>query len=190
MRGYLVFVVRYALALLFFIVGFSYYFSHIPVKTPPPRDKGVVLQGVTIRLYPKSDPKASWIFSADRIENNPARQFSVVSGLKSGARYVNGKLDLTLSAPSVSIDRNDNLTMPYAHIEIPQECYQIDLGGENKAPVRILQNQGFNAPTFKLSGPGISIHGEGFTSDFKLEEASWQKGEDIVEMDNVKECKQ
>lgn len=181
---------RYALALLLLIAASSYYFAHLPVHEPPKREKGVVLEGVTIRLYPKSDPDAEWIFHAGKIENNPARQTSKATDLSQGARYVGGDLDLTLEAPEVSIDRNDNLTLPYATIVIPKECYTIRLGGEGKAPVRILQDRGFSAPTFTLEGPGISIRGEGFRSDFKLEEASWERGEDIVEMDNVKECQQ
>ncbi|WP_293174831.1 hypothetical protein [Oceanithermus sp.] len=179
---------RFALLMLLAIAATSYYFAHLPVQTPPPREKGVVLEGVTLRLYPKSDPKAEWVFYAGRIENNPARQTSVATGLKEGARYVDGELDLTLTAPEVTIDRNDDLTMPYAEIEIPRECYQIQLGGEGEPPVRIRQNQGFFAPTFTLKGPGISIRGEQFRSDFQLEDASWTNGEDIVEMDNVKEC--
>ena len=179
---------RYALALLLLIAARSYYFAHLPVRKPAPRERGVVLEGVTIRLYPKSDPDAEWIFHARRVENNPARQTSKATGLSGGARYVGGKLDLKLEAPEVSIDRNDNLTLPYASIEIPEECYHIELGGAGQSPVRILQDRGFTAPTFTLKGPGVAIHGDGFRSDFKLEDASWAHGEDIVEMDNVKEC--
>jgi len=183
-------VTRYALALLLLIAAGSYYFAHLPVRQPPPREQGVVLEDVTIRLYPRSDPDAEWIFRAGRIENNPARRSSKVVELSEGARYVKGKLDLTLNAPTVTIDRNDNLTLPYATIEIPKECYTIQLGGQGQSPVRILQDRGFSAPTFTLKGPGISIHGDGFRSDFKLEDAQWEHGEDIVEMDNVKECNQ
>jgi len=174
--------------MLLLIAISSYYFAHLPIHEPPKREKGVVLEEVTIRLYPKSDPDAEWVFFAGKIENNPARQTSKATNLSQGARYVNGELDLTLSAPEVSIDRHDNLTLPYATIKIPKECYVIQLGGEGESPVRILQDQGFTAPKFTLQGPGISIRGEGFRSDFKLEEASWERGEDIVEMDNVKEC--
>ena len=181
-------MIKYALALLLLIAASSYYFAHLPVREPPKREKGVVLEGVTIRLYPKADPDAEWIFHAGKIENNPARQMSKATDLSLGSRYVNGELDLTLESPWVSIDRNDNLTLPYAKIEIPKECYTIQLGGEGEAPVRILQDRGFVAPKFTLKGPGISIRGQGFHSDFKLEEASWERGEDIVEMDNVKEC--
>jgi len=181
-------VTRYALLLLTLIAGASYYFANLPVTPPPPREKGVVLEGVRLRLYPKSDPKAEWVFYAERIENNPARQVSEAEGLREGARYVDGELDLTLAAPRVTIDRNDDLTLPYAVVEIPKECYVIQLGSEGGPPVRILQDRGFTAPTFTLAGPGISIRGEGFRSDFKLEDASWENGEDIVEMDNVKEC--
>jgi len=183
-------VTRYALALLLLIAASSYYFAHLPVRHPQKRERGVLLENVTIRLYPSSDPDAEWVFYADKIENNPARKTSRASGLSRGVRYVNGELDLTLEAPEVSIDRHDNLTLPYATIEIPKECYTIKLGGKGESPVRIVQDKGFSAPTFALEGPGISIRGEGFESDFKLEEASWEHGEDIVEMDNVKECKQ
>ncbi len=179
---------RYAVLLLLAIAGVSYYFANLPVTPPPPRERGVVLEGVRLRLYPKSDPKAEWVFYAERIENNPARQTSKAGGLREGARYVDGELDLTLAAPEVTIDRNDDLTLPYANIEIPRECYEIRLGSEDEPPVRIRQDRGFYAPTFTLLGPGISIRGERFNSDFKLEEASWENGEDIVEMDNVKEC--
>ena len=183
-------MIRSALALLALIAISSYYFAHLPVREAARLEKEVILEQVSIRLYPKSDPDAEWVFYADKIVNNPARKISKVTGLSHGARYVNGKLDLSLEAPEVSIDRYDNLTLPYATIKIPQECYTIQLGGAGKAPVRVLQDHGFTAPTFTLQGPGISIKGEGFRSDFKLEEASWERGEDIVEMDNVKECSQ
>jgi len=181
-------VVRFALVMLLAIAAVSYYFAHLPVRQAPAREKGVVLENVALRLYPKKDPRAEWVFYAGRIENNPAQQSSVATDLTEGARYVDGELDLTLEAPEVTIDRHDNLTLPYARIEIPKECYEIQLGGEGEAPVRIRQDQGFYAPTFTLKGPGISIRGKRFHSDFKLEEASWSDGEDIVEMDNVKEC--
>lgn len=179
---------RYALLLLLAIAAASYYFANMPVSSPPPRKKGVELEGVTLRLYPRSDPKAEWIFHAARIENSPARRISEATGLNQGARYVNGKLDLTLDAPKVVIDRNDDLTLPYATITIPRECYEIHLGDEGEPPVRIRQDQGFFSPTFTLIGPGISVRGVRFRSDFKLEEASWENGEDIVEVDHVKEC--
>ena len=179
---------RYALGLLLLIAASSYYFAHLPVNGPQKREKGVLLENVTIRLYPSSDPNAEWVFYANKIENNPARKTSMATGLERGARYVDGELDLTLEAPEVSIDSHDNLTLPYATIEIPKECYTIRLGGVGESPVRIVQDRGFSAPTFELEGPGISIRGEGFESDFQLEEASWERGEDIVEMDNVKEC--
>ncbi|WP_456447753.1 hypothetical protein [Oceanithermus sp.] len=179
---------RYAVLLLLGIAAASYYFANLPVSSPPPRDRGVELTGVKLRLYPRSDPKAEWVFYAARIENSPAKRTSVATGLREGARYVDGELDLTLDAPEVTIDRNDDLTLPYAVIRIPRECYEIKLGGQGEPPVRIRQDRGFYAPTFTLTGPGISVRGERFRSDFKLEEASWENGEDIVEMDNVKEC--
>lgn len=181
---------RYAAILLLALAAASYYFANLPVSEPPPRERGVLLEGVKLRLYPKSDPNAEWVFYAGRIENNPSRHISKASDLREGARYVNGELDLTLSAPEVTIDRNDDLTLPYASIEIPRECYNIRLGDEGQPPVRIRQNKGFFAPTFYLRGPGISIKGENFESDFKLEEASWENGEDIVVMDSIKECNQ
>ncbi len=182
-------MVRYALALLALLFAAAYWLA----REAPPEPKAAIgeaeLFGVRFRLYPEADPKAEWIFAAGQVDYDPGRRESRVIGLSRGERWVGGELDLKLTAQEVRIDRYDNLLMPEAEVEIPKECWRIELSGTGGQPVRIDQRRGFYAPKFRLEGPGVRVEGEGFRADFGLEEASWRSGREEWRTGEENACK-
>jgi len=144
--------------------------------SPPAGPGAARMLGVELRLYPAADPEADWLFTAREVSYDPARKTSRIRGRVTGERRVGGELDLRLSAEEVELDRNDNLRMRRAVVEIPRECWRIELEGEGGTPVVIDQRRGFSAPRFTLTGPGVRVEGREFRSDFGLKEASWRSG--------------
>ncbi|MBF6596462.1 MAG: hypothetical protein IVW51_18705 [Thermaceae bacterium] len=166
-------MVRTALIALAVIVALSVFLVTRPVPPAPTPPKGVRLENVRLTLYPEQDPKARWEFAAAQVEQDPATRESKVTGLQTGQRYVGNTLDLRLYAPSVVIDRQDNMRVPYAKVEILKGCYNVQLGAEGQFPVIIDQRQGFKAPTVLITSPTISVDGVNFISDFGITNPSW-----------------
>ncbi|RDI95794.1 hypothetical protein DV704_05855 [Meiothermus sp. QL-1] len=167
-------MVRAAVAALAAIVLLSLYLTHRPLPTPQAPSQGVRLENVALTLYPEQDPKARWEFEAERVEQDPATREARVSGLRSGQRFVEGKLDLRLYAPEVTIDRADNLRLPYARVEILKGCYTVHLGQMGEPPVIIDQREGFRAPSVYITAPSLEVRGKDFKSDFGIENPSWR----------------
>ncbi len=182
-------MVRYAVLLLALLLLAAYWLGREPAPVPHRAIGEAELFGVQFRLYPEADPRAEWVFRASQIDYDPARRESRAIGLSQGERWVDGKLDLKLTAREVRIDRYDNLTMPEAEVEIPKECWRIELTGRPSQPVRIDQRRGFFAPRFRLEGPGVRVEGEGFRSDFGLENASWHSGREEWRTGEKNDCK-
>lgn len=182
-------MVRLALGFLAALFLLAFWVTSLPVPELGAAPAGVRLQGVTLSLYPDQDPTAVWRFTADSVVQDPATREARISQLKQGARYLDGKLDLTLSAPEVTIDREDNLGVPYATIYIPSVCWTLELGGPGQLAVQINQAQGYRAPTVKVTGPGIDIRARDLVSDFKLENPSWQVIRETYTTDGVQDCK-
>jgi len=161
-------VVRTALLALAVIIGLSIFLTSRPIPVPPLASKGVRLENVKLTLYPEQDPKAKWEFAAGQVEQDPASREAKVSNLQSGQRYVDNKLDLRLWALEITIDRQDNLRVPYARAEILDGCLIVELGGAGEQPVLIDQRQGFNAPSVKIDSPSLVGTAKGFKSDFQI----------------------
>ncbi|GEM86672.1 hypothetical protein [Meiothermus granaticius] len=166
-------MVRTALIALAVIVALSVFLVTRPVPPPPTPPQGVRLENVHLTLYPEQDPKARWEFSAAEVEQDPGTREARVSGLQTGQRYVENTLELRLFAPVVTIDRQDNLRLPYAKVEILKGCYSVQLGAAGQSPVTIDQRQGFKAPSVLITSPTIQVDGVNFTSDFGIQNPSW-----------------
>lgn len=166
-------MVRTALLALAVIVALSVFLVTRPVPPAPTPPKGVRLENVRLTLYPEQDPKARWEFAAAQVEQDPGTREAKVSGLQTGKRYVENTLDLRLFAPTVTIDRQDNLRVPYAKVEILKGCYNVQLGAEGQTPVNIDQREGFKAPSVLIKSPTISVDGVNFASDFGIKNPSW-----------------
>lgn len=179
---------RYGAIVLVLILLAGFYFSRLPVPEAPPPAQGAVLEDIELTLYPEADPEAHWVFTAERVVQDPQTDLATVSGIGSGIRYVDGKVDLTLDAPEITIDYRDNLRALQAEVYIPRECWRVELYGEPNDPVLIDQRLGFRAQRMQLSGPGLEVTGVDFTSDFQLEEASWREGRESWQSGDVEEC--
>lgn len=167
-------MVRSALIALVTIVVFSVFLSTRPIPSPAIPNRGVKLENVQLTLYPEQDPKARWEFRASQVEQDPGTREAKVTGLQSGRRYVEDRLDMRLAAPEVVIDRSDNLRVPYARVEILKGCYTVDLGKPGEAPVTIDQREGFRAPSVHITAPSLEVRGKDFRSDFAIENPSWR----------------
>ena len=168
---------RFALALALLLLGLLAFLFRPPAVSQEGGGEGR-FEEVEFWLFPKADPDARWRFSAQAVDYDADRRQIEVSGMAEGARYVEENTDLLLYAERVTIDRFDNLRMPQAVVELPNECWRLELEGSEERPVRIDQNQGFYAPSFVLRGPGLRVEGKGFRSDFALENVTWRSGKE------------
>lgn len=167
-------MVRTALVALVAIVVFSVFLVTRPIPSPAAPSRGVRLENVQLTLYPEQDPKARWEFVASQVEQDPGTREAKITGLQSGQRFVEDRLDLRLSAPEVTIDRADNLRLPYAKVEILKGCYTVNLGKPGEMPVTIDQREGFRAPSVLITAPSLEVRGTDFKSDFGIENPSWR----------------
>lgn len=167
-------MVRPALVTLGAIVVLSLFLVSRPVPTPGTPNRGVRLENVRLTLHPEQDPKARWEFTATQVEQDPGTREARVTGLQSGQRFVDNRLDMRLSAPEVIIDRADNLRLPYARVEILKGCFTINLGRPGETPVTIDQREGFRAPSVFITAPSLEVRGKDFRSDFGIENPSWR----------------
>lgn len=162
-------MVRPALFALAAIVLLSIVLVSRPIPAPPPPSRGVVLENVKLTLYPEQDPSAHWEFVAGRVEQDPSTREAKVTGLQTGQRFVQTRLDMRLSAPEVTIDRIDNMRVPYAKAEILKGCMIVELGKAGLPAVTIDQRQGFDAPSVSIESPKMIGTAKGFKSDFQIE---------------------
>ena len=167
-------MVRPALIALGVIGVLSLFLVSRPVPAPASPNRGVKLENVRLTLYPEQDPKARWEFAAAQVEQDPGTREARVTGLQSGQRYVENRLDMRLFAPEVTIDRADNLRLPYARVEILKGCYTVNLGKPGEMPVTIDQREGFRAPSVFIMAPSLEVQGKDFKSDFGIENPSWR----------------
>lgn len=167
-------MVRTALVALVAIVLLSVFLVTRPIPSPATPNRGVRLERVQLTLYPEQDPKARWEFSAAQVDQDPSTREAKVTGLQSGERYVEGRLDMRLFAPEVVIDRVDNLRLPYAKVEILKGCYTVNLGKPGEMLVTIDQREGFRAPSVYITAPSLEVQGKDFRSDFGIENPSWR----------------
>ncbi len=75
----------------------------------PREEAGVRLQGVAFALFPEEEG-VEWRFLAEEMVEEGG-VFRIRGGI-SGARYVEGRLDLRLFAPEVVVEPGDNLRLP------------------------------------------------------------------------------
>ncbi|MGC8968838.1 MAG: hypothetical protein ACP5JV_11175 [Thermus sp.] len=127
---------------------------------------GVRLEGVEFRLFPEEEG-VEWRFRAEEMVEEGG-VFRIRGGL-SGARYVEGRLDLRLFAPEVVVEPGDNLRLPYARVEILQGCYRLELSAPGRGEVLIRQKEGFQAPWVRIEAPNLRGEAWEFRSDFALE---------------------
>lgn len=168
-------VLRVSGLLLLAILAFGLLFSLLPAR-PHAGASGVTLSSARLSLYPEQDPGAVWRFQAREVRVNPELNENTLGGLGRGERWVRGqdgksRLDLTLSAPSLTIDGDDNLHTARATIYIPADCTTLTLQGREGRPVVINQQSGYSAAYGSLSSPSVRVEYDDFTSDFAFHNA-------------------
>lgn len=144
---------------------FAAVFALLPTRSPR-TETGATLQGVSLTLYPASDPDAFWNFEAAQVVSDPLSGETYLSDLQGGGRWLRerdaagqptGKpvLDARLDAEDLTIDRQDNMETSAATITLVKECAVVQLSGNAAQPVRVEQNVGFSAPLAEVDSPAI-----------------------------------
>jgi hypothetical protein len=136
-----------------------------PPQAPEVRP-GVRLMGVEFTLFPEEEG-VEWRFRAEEMVEEGG-VFRIRGGL-SGARYVEGRLDMRLFAPEVVVEVGDNLRAPFARVEILKGCYRLELSAPGKGEVLIRQKEGFLAPWVRIEAPNLRGEALDFRADFALE---------------------
>lgn len=138
--------------------------------TAKPQDAGgVQLSGVEMRLYPSQDPNAVWRFGAKHIRYDPQLRQSVLTELEEGQRWVNGKLDMTLQASSLTIDVNDNLLTTQAKLFLPSLCTSVEMGDKAYPNgVTINQNVGFSGRKVHYQDANTTLTAKSIRANFDL----------------------
>ncbi|THF68500.1 hypothetical protein E7T06_16355 [Deinococcus sp. Arct2-2] len=148
------------------LVLFALIFAFLPSGNQAGAGTGAKLSGVALSLYPARDEGAVWRFRAANVSSDPVAGETRLSGLSDGKRLLREKnkagiytgretLDATLTAPSLTIDSQDNMTTQKARITLVAECADIDLTG-NAQPVKIEQGYGFTAPLAVIDSPDVT----------------------------------
>ncbi|MGI8747637.1 MAG: hypothetical protein ACR2J4_04680 [Deinococcus sp.] len=162
--------------LLLAILAFGLLFSLLPAR-PRAGASGVTLSSARLSLYPEQDPGAVWRFQAREVRVNPLLSENTLDGLGRGERWVRGqdgksRLDLTLSAPSLTIDGDDNLRAGEATLYIIQDCSTLTLRGSGEAGVLINQRGGFSAPYLRVASPDLNAEYDDVTASFDFSQFS------------------
>ena len=178
---------RVSLIALGILILLGLVLSFLPSSAKPPLGE-VTLENVDLVLYPAADPNAKWTFKAGIVKYNPESRSSVAEQLSEGRRLVNGKLDLTLKAKSITIDSNDNLQTQKADIFIPDGCWALKLGRDGAAQVQIDQNAGYRAPYIDVNSPYYSYTGEEFSASFDMKVTDSRRNKDRASIDNGQSC--
>ena len=129
----------------------------------------VTLEDVALELYPAADANAKWLFKAQNVTYNPETRESIVTGLEDGRRLVADQLDLTIKAPNLTIDSQDNLRTQQAEIYVVKGCWLVKLGQPTGNSVLIDQNSGYQAPYADIRGPNLRSKGGPLDASFDLE---------------------
>ncbi|MDT3683311.1 MAG: hypothetical protein ROY82_12655 [Truepera sp.] len=128
----------------------------LPGRETAVPDAAIELQSAALTLYPQSDPTAVWYFSAPEAEYFPDRQETTLVKVDDGRRTVDGVTDFTLTAESVTIDRNDDLRGEHMHAHLVEDDLDLDMTGKGSRLVLINQRAGrFEVPHAVMSGPDL-----------------------------------
>ena len=179
---------------------FAVVFALIPASSPR-TETGATLNGVSLTLYPASDPDAYWKFDADTVVNDPLSGETHLSTLKEGGRWIQEldaagqptgqvALDAGLAADDLTIDRQDNMVTDSATITLVRECAVVKLSGNDKQPVRVEQNTGFSAPLAELDSPGVmgKVVDMQMTFDFEILKSNDEQSSFGWDMNSTERC--
>ena len=147
---------RIALAVFVVVAAGLILLAGLPGERQDVPDESILLSDVDLTLFPQADPAAAWTFSAPQVVYEPAQRATTLVDLESGARVVDGEVDLRLAASSVTIDAREDLRaeLMYALLSGSGEC--LTMIGQEADPVLVDQAQGrFVIPVLELQGEGF-----------------------------------
>ena len=186
---------RLALIALAALIIFGVVVSVLPAPKSEAKAE-VLLEGVSLELYPAADPDAKWLFSAKDVRYNPETRESTVRLEGIGQRVLKGKVDLELRSDVLTIDSQDNLRLIKADVFVPEGCYALRLQnkndlGEGAGFVTIDQNSGYAAPFIHMRYQGSKSELYGFTSGFALDNTKFAddaRNKFLSDIDSKESC--
>jgi hypothetical protein len=186
---------RLALIALAALIIFGVVVSILPAPKSEAKAE-VLLEGVSLELYPAADPDAKWFFSAKDVRYNPETRESTVRLEGIGQRVLKGKVDLELRSDVLTIDSQDNLRLIKADVFVPEGCYALRLQnkndqGEGSGFVTIDQNSGYSAPFIHMRYQGSKSQLYGFTSGFALDNTKFAedpRNKFLSDIDSKESC--
>ena len=118
----------------------------------PPAE--VLLNDVSVVLYPRADEEAVWRFASPQVDYSPDSSTSVLRSLSDGRRTVDGETDFTLAADELLIDANENLRGDRVIVNLLQSGECLTMLADSSGPVVIEQSSGlFRVPQLHIAGP-------------------------------------
>ncbi len=140
---------------------------------PPPAE--VLLNEVTVALYPRADAEAVWRFASPQVDYSPDSSTSLLRSLSDGRRMVDGETDFTLAADELLIDSSENLRSERLTVNLLQSGECLTMLADGSDQVVIDQGSGlFRVPQLHIAGPawGSDNSWQRVEASFDLEEFS------------------
>ena len=166
-------MLRAAILLFTVTVAVLAFVALLPGREATVPDAGIVLDDVSLTLYPQADPEAVWHFATQDATYDPQARTSTLRRLEDGRRVVAGETDFTVASDLLTINSDDDIEgeLIFAHLLDTGEC--LTMRGSAGAPVVIDQGSGvFEVPVLEIAGPswGEGTRLERMRVSFDLEE--------------------
>ncbi|WP_027481500.1 hypothetical protein [Deinococcus pimensis] len=180
-------MLKYSPVVLAVIVLLGVIVALIPRGTTE-ASSGVVLRGVSLKLYPAADQQAEWRFEADTITADPESGETTIDRLRRGERFVSGKLDTEVRTDRLTIDASDNLRSTSARLYIPAQCLTVSISGTDAQPVVIDQQTGFSGPRARIQYPDAIFTAGPVQASFDLKQVNFQNTSLQANLDSTEQC--
>lgn len=116
----------------------------------------ILLSDAVVRLYPASDPEATWRFEAPVVSYDPGTGETTLERIEDGERRVGGEVDFTLTSRRLVIGRDDDLRSRRMDVHLVEDDLDVEMEGAGDRLVRVDQAAG------RFEVPRIRIFGEDF----------------------------
>lgn len=168
-------MLRAVLVIFTLVVGVLVTLALQPDQAVSIPDPDIHLRGAAVRLHPRADADAVWLFAAPEATYTPDSGVSVLKELSDGRRTLEGQTDFTVAAAELLIDSRDNLRGDRLLIGLTATGECLTMLGTGDDQVVIDQADGrFLVPLLHINGPswGSDNSWQKVNASFDLEDFS------------------
>jgi hypothetical protein len=127
--------------------------SLAPRPERPDPVETIDLEAAEVRLFPASDPDATWRFSAPSASYDPGLRETTLRAIEDGERRVGDEIDFTLAAERLVIGRDDDLRSARMDVHLIADDLDVEMEGDEGRLVRVDQEAGrFEVPNMRIFG--------------------------------------